>query len=376
MFRTEENVEKVREALRKMGEGRKFLQPDSLLKRINRSTKLDSIAIGEALKAIKEKGEIESDDWAYQSPFRPLRQVRLNLRPLPLETYEKDWIMVLDESGLSADEAQILKPMAVHLQDFDLTLKKEVLNGLCRLRSEQDQWTGKPKFNVSSAYFLGSSKLLDNLPVKNLTDFGIQMKKFGSAPNYIVVAGPKEPEAVILVENPHSFEMAVNSKGNAEKCAWISTFGYRLSNLSKATKEKSEDIGELINFEKLIPVVREGNPPNLSELFVHKNIQFWGDLDLAGLDIFVRLKKKIPNIQLSSLYHPMITLLKQGKGHPYVKIVDKEGQQRRHSNDDKVEMLLDICETRGIDQECIGENDIAKLAGIIFSSIKKLNDIG
>ena len=51
--------------------------------------------------------------------------------------------------------------------------------------------------------------------------------------DYILTAGPPNPDSVLLIENPHSFEEAVAS-GCAEKVALIATFGYGLSRSGEA----------------------------------------------------------------------------------------------------------------------------------------------
>lgn len=83
----------------------------------------------------------------------------------------------------------------------------------------------------------------------------------------------------------------------------------------------------------LIPLIRKGNPPDLTVLLQDKELMFWGDLDMAGLKIYSDLKLSFPQIRLSGLYYPMVDLLHQGMAHPYVKATGKEGQKPFNSNE-------------------------------------------
>jgi len=87
-------------------------------------------------------------------------------------------------------------------------------------------------------------------------------------------------------------------------------------------------------------------PPSLETIFGLKQMFWWGDLDLAGIDIYQRLKSKFPTLQLSAAYRPMITLLKTGNGHPYAKCTGKEDQVKRYTNakwGDDIKSLVVLC---------------------------------
>lgn len=57
---------------------------------------------------------------------------------------------------------------------------------------------------------------------------------------------------------------------------------------------------------------------------------FLGDLDLAGLDIFIKLRGYVPHLALSALYGPMlVAAADSATSHPYSALVDKVGRSRR-----------------------------------------------
>ena len=74
--------------------------------------------------------------------------------------------------------------------------------------------------------------------------------------------------------------------------------------------------------------MREGStPPTARELLAHPNITFWGDLDIAGMQIYERIGRHVPAITLSALYGPMVEALTVNDlRHSYVAAVGKSGQ--------------------------------------------------
>ena len=167
---------------------------------------------------------------------------------------------------------------------------------------------GRHRFLVSAQYLMGSSKLLDELPSSALRAFGISVDTFPSHPLYVVVAGCSSPETVILVENPAAFEMAVSTKA-MNQCAFVATFGF---GLSKSQEDYGNQLACMVedHFAKAITLTREGSRcPSARELLNHPRITFWGDMDVAGVQIFLRLRKFIPALRLSALYQPMVTSL-------------------------------------------------------------------
>jgi hypothetical protein len=68
-------------------------------------------------------------------------------------------------------------------------------------------------------------------------------------------------------------------------------------------------------------------PPTLADAVAVGTCSFWGDLDLAGLDIFIKLRGLVPHLALSALYGPMLAAAADNAtNHPYCALVDKAGQ--------------------------------------------------
>lgn len=227
------------------------------------------------------------------------------------------------------------------------------------MRKGQSEEKGTPRFVLSAKYLLGSSKLLASLPAPALRSFGIDIDTIPDAIPQVIVAGPERPEAVLLIENPHSFEEAI-AAGCAEKFALVITFGYGLSRSGEAYGNSLVNLVDQAN--RLVPLIRVGNPPSPRTLLEHLRIFFWGDLDREGLRIYASLRKRIPALRASALYIPMIEAIKRGKSHPYTKATAKENQGTVTKLPDDVIRLVPLCADRGVDQEIVSRDDISALA--------------
>ncbi|MDO8608058.1 MAG: DDE-type integrase/transposase/recombinase [Phaeospirillum sp.] len=134
----------------------------------------------------------------------------------------------------------------------------------------------------------------------------------------------------------------------------VSAYGFGASAL---------DVGERLidglESPTTISAVRAGNPPPLTALLNHPNLFLWGDLDIAGFQIFMRARARLPALRLSAIYFPMLAHLKAGGGHPYVSLTGKAGQDRGFTSSDPIiAPLLDRCRSRAIDQEWVRAEDI------------------
>jgi hypothetical protein len=111
--------------------------------------------------------------------------------------------------------------------------------------------------------------------------------------------------------------------------------------------------------------VREGGScPPTKQLLTAKNLYFWGDLDMAGMQIFERIAAKVPHLQLSALYGPMIEAIQDPeRRHPYAAATGKSGQKLSRSNRQDVQKILFYCEHHAVDQEIVLPGDIELLAG-------------
>lgn len=276
------------------------------------------------------------------------------------------WASALALSGMNDGDVSALEPLAASMQGFSDIQMLALIDGLKRLRHEQQALFWQPLFNVSAKYLLGSSKILSIFNNRALKSFGIEIDRFPDRPPYIVVGGNgQNPQAVILVENPISFETAIQSKAGL-RCAFVCTFGFGLSNVGS---EFGYQLAGAIETGNAIVLNRTGSQfDSLDNLMQHSHVHFWGDLDPAGIQIYLRLKQRLPQLELSALYRPMIDMLDIPTcSHPYVPATGKAGQVDMKVNcpdsEEVANGLLKRCITHGVDQECVSPDDILMLAG-------------
>jgi hypothetical protein len=282
----------------------------------------------------------------------------------------------MTNKGIVAHDLDALAPLSAKLASFSDSEMAHILDGLLHLRDNLSEESGRHRFLVSAKYLLASSKLLDVLPAPALRAFGISVELFPNHPLYVVVAGCSNPEAVVLVENPAAFELAVTTHA-IRTCAFIATFGFGLS-------KSQEDYGNQLafmaeeRFANAITLTRQGSScPTAKNLLNHSTITFWGDLDIAGIHIYLRLKKAIPNLRLSAIYEPMLASLgATGRSHPYVSAVGKSGQMTMTTHpehtDTSAQTLLSRCLLRGVDQEQVTASLIETYAP--FELVFKFHD--
>ncbi len=358
-----EYLDSVISKLRKNSRKGKFLQGAALIDRLERETGFDAAIIRSCLKEMRKKKWIDAGSWS--ATGNPSGRVTLNLPPLPMPPWVEQWKSTLSNCGKISDvDREALFDCSTNLSDIPISKFEKILDGLIRLREDQSKLQGHPAFIVSAQYLLGSSKMLSKFNTRSLKKFGINISQFSTHPPYVVTAGSFEPSTVILIENPTSFELAATSAASKD-CAFISTFGF---GLNKASEDFGNQLACMVenNFVDTITLVREGSrTPNATELLSHPNITFWGDLDIAGMQIYSRLAAKIPNIKLSALYRPMINAIKSpDNSHPYSSLVGKEGQIdiKFRSNRQDTSLLLELCRHNAVDQEIVTVPEIVEFA--------------
>lgn len=269
------------------------------------------------------------------------------------------WREALFAAGLDGSGAKTLGPCHDRFDGFSDADLRDLARGLVALKSSQGDEREMPRFVVSAKYLLGSSKLLGALPAPTLRAFGIDIDSFPDAIPQVIVAGPENPRAVLLIENPHSFEEAI-AAGCADRIALVVTYGYGLSRSGEAYGNSLLEAVAQTN--RLVPLTRKGNPPSPKALFRHSKILFWGDLDREGLRIYASLRKRLPALRASALYLPMFEAMNKGFSHPYAKAVAKNRQGTTEHVPDDVLFLVACCSDRAIDQEMVGREEIASLA--------------
>ncbi len=355
--------ELVKSAFWKLLGSKSSLQGEGLIGRISKLTGLDPMVVQGSLSTLGKSGFLSG---VYDGiPVGKVSPLAARPEVVPAPSY-LNWKASLSGSGLSDAEQAALLPLHDVLDDFSYNDHILLVNGLLRLRREQEHVSGQPSFLVSAGYLLGSSKILDALPANALRQFGIEKSKFTGAPPVLLIAGPPEPINVVLVENPHAFWNAVNTSA-IEKTAFVVTFGY---GLSRHGDEYGNQLASILESGVSVKgAVCVGAPPQLHELLRHENILFWGDLDLEGLRIYLRLKKILPKLNLSALYEPMLGAVKESAtSHPYVKATAKHGQAKSEikSQDPALSVLAAACMERSVDQEIVSLGTIVEMSSLRF----------
>jgi len=355
--------EKVIEALWLLMGEQNFLQGKRLVWRVAEKAGIDPLEAKITLGKLSRQGIVEG----ISGHGEPFGRVSLTIEPPkreePLSLVR--WKKALCATGMDDSEAATLAPCHDKLDGFSDADMRDLGRGLKDLKSAQREEKNTPRFVVSAKYLLGSSKILGSLPTPSLKSFGIDIDTFPDAMPHVVVAGPENPEAVLLIENPHSFEEAI-AAGCADKIALVVTYGYGLSRSGDAYGNSLTEAA--VQAERLVPLIRKGNPPSPKTLFGHSKTLFWGDLDREGLRIYASLRKGLPALRASALYMPMLEAMERGISHPYAKATAKEKQGTTESIPEDAIPLASICLDRGLDQEVVSREEIAKLA---FMSIEE-----
>lgn len=357
-----ERLDVIVSALRRQTRKSTVLQGGGLIDRLARETGLDAATIRRCLTDMRTRGWVEASSWS--GTGNPVGRVKINLPSLPPPSWAEQWrhtLMACDQLS-DADRMALFECGAI-LSDMSASELPQILDGLIRLRENQSRHVGSPAFLVSARYLRGSSKMLGKLGARAIKAFGIDLSQFPDHPPYVVTAGAADPQAVVLVENPTAFELAATTSA-VNRCAFIATFGFGLNKVS-------EDFGNQLagmveeGFSQAVTLVREGSrTPSARELLSHPNITFWGDLDIAGMQIFERIAKRLPRLQLSALYGPMIdAITKDDDRHPYVAATGKPGQATFLSTREDSSAMLNYCCEWAVDQELVTATHIEELAG-------------
>lgn len=362
----QQTEEFVKSAILKLLGNGSALQKKNLIARLAKVSGLSPLSVQEALAGLAQKKWLSG---VYENGIPIGRVVPLVERPTaPHPPSLLAWEKAEQDSGLSVEDQLALSPVHAVTSDFSYDDRCHLIRGLLRLRNEQAQQAGRPTFVVSAFYLLGSAKLLDALPAKALRNFGIDTGKFTGAPPVVLIAGPLDPQNVVMVENPHSFWQAIATSAIKET-AFLVTFGY---GLSRHGDEYGRQLLELVENDcKLTGAVCGGNPPPPEELLRNKTLCFWGDLDQEGLRIYLRLKRRLPQLELSALYRPMMDLIGvKDKSHPYVTATAKDGQRQTDSVEiveDGVAFLVAACRERAVDQEVITNEEIERFSRLALA---------
>lgn len=329
------------------------IRPTGLLNKLSADTGMHPQDVRRALARLQERGWLTG----VARNGDPLRAITvLAPRDVVAEPASlTSWRNALAQAGLKEGDHDCLASMHSVLSGMEEHTLRGIATGMAKMRDAFGNEQKESRFIVSARHLIGSSKLLSLFPTAILKKF------FGCEPAwveqipYVVTAGPAEPQCVILIENPWAFERAIEL-GMTKNHALIVTFGYGLTRQGDAFGRQLASQIETQG-QKLIQLRRHGNPPDLATLFHHTNLTFWGDLDPEGLRIYMRLKRRLPNLRLSSLYESMVAQLIREGGHPYHVATGKEGQVPLTTSElqtfAEVAELAYACANKGLDQEAL-----------------------
>lgn len=325
----------------------KRLRKNGLMEKLIKLTGIeDDLDVREALAVLSRKKLIEgvtNNGVIYQSVTVIARPTQAEISPR-----QARWLELIADSDIT-DRSRQLGALAEKVEDLCDEDMVALLNAIKKLLATIPDANEDPAL-TSARNLLGSSKILSAI-VKAI---GLPDELMMGAVTYVVVAGPSQPEAALFIENPASFEVFCASQ-MAQRMMGISTFGYGL---------RWNNIAEYWGDSRIKSLVRQGAPPPIGSI---NNIPcfYWGDLDKAGLDIYIKLKRKIRHLQLSALYSPMAAKLKSRESsHPYCVIADKAGKHKDMailSSHPAVRELLQLCDSRAVDQEIIEQDEVELL---------------
>lgn len=356
--------EKVIAALWSLMGRRDFLQGKGLVGRVAEKSGIAPLEAKMTLGKLARKGIVEGVSEHGEAFGRVSLTIEAPKHDEPLSLVR--WREALRATGMDESEVAMLAPCHDRLDGFSDADMRDLASGLKGLNLAQGEEKNIPRFVVSAKYLLGSSKMLGSLPAPALKAFGINIDAFPDAIPQIIVAGPDNPEAVLLIENPHSFEEAI-AAGCADRIALVVTYGYGLSRSGEAYGNSLSDAIE--QADRLVPLIRKGNPPSPRTLLGYPRILFWGDLDREGLRIYASLRKGLPALRASALYLPMMEAMERGISHPYAKATAKEKQGMTERVPEDAILLASVCSDRGIDQEAVSREEIARLASLSFEEV-------
>lgn len=327
----------VLDALWKISKNSSHIKPSRLIERLNKATGLSISDLKAALGELVREGIING----VSQRGEPIGNVHILTEPpeKPLSGTEELWKAALMQVGYAEKDVRGFIKCADYLDGLSTKDMMNLIDGIGKIKANLENLQHEDPYIVSARHLLGSAKAL-----KAVGDaFGLPLSTFQGRVAYAVVAGPPDPEAILFIENVAPFEeFCLTSASN--RIMAVATFGYSLAwnNLSQELRS-----------EKLVHLVRKGNPRHLKDVIDTKPAFFWGDLDQEGLNIYTQLKKVIPTLKLSALYLPMIESLENNQSHPYGKLAAKEKQRKIRSDDPLVAKLAALCERRAVDQELV-----------------------
>jgi len=346
-------TDRVHRALQLLAGERGWVNSARLVQRIADRTGLQHLEIRQALLALAHRGALNNIAPSGDPVGRVAVLQRIPDEQPQVPEHELTWRAAVLERRFDQALSDALGAIGPLAEGLTLADMNALLDGLLAMSADREKLAGRDPFEVSAKYLLGSSKVLPKIS-HLLGPLGIDVALLGSRPRYMLAAGPGSARCALLIENPECFQRVVGL-GLAEHMIVVATYGYGLS---------WSGVGREGALDRICLARVAGNPPaTLKDVIASEQCYFWGDLDQAGLAIYLTLRSRIPHLQLSALYKPMIAALNQrGKSHPYAPLADKHGQMPLLTSDELIAPLAASCLERAVDQEIVDDAEIVALA--------------
>lgn len=349
----DDGMVRTRRELQRLAGDRGWLNGSRLVQRLADGLAISHLDVRHNLLALAQAGVVDNIGPTGDGLGRVSILQRLPEPMTNVPEHERQWRDLVSSRNLDPVLGTALRDAGGALVGLSLSDMEHLLQGFLRLVADRDNFAGRDPYEVSAKYLLGSSKILAKLG-KALSVSGISGSSFGSRPRHMLGAGPARSSFTLLVENPECFERLIGL-GVADRITVIATYGYGISWSGVGAEGRLDRIK--------IARVAGTPPPTLAGAVAAGACSFWGDLDLAGLDIFIKLRALVPHLVLSALYGPMlIAVADSATSHPYCTLVEKFGQIEAFSSDRAVSRLAAACRLRAVDQEYVSDSDILSLA--------------
>ncbi len=344
---------RIQRELQRLAGDRGWLNGSRLVQRLADGLAISHLEVRHSLLALAQAGVVDNIGPTGDGLGRVCILQRLPEPMTHMSEHERQWRDLVSSRNLDPALTTALGDAGVALAGLSRSDMEHLLEGFFRLIADRDRFAGRDPYEVSAKYLLGSSKILARFG-KALSAAGISDSSFGTRPRHMLGAGPARSKFTLLVENPECFERLIGL-GLADRITVIATYGYGITWSGVGVEGRLERIK--------IASVAGTPPPTLAEAVAAGICSFWGDLDLAGLDIFLKLRGLVPHLALSALYGPMLAAAaNSATSHPYCALVEKLGQIEIISNDGAVARLAAACRLRAVDQEYVSDSDILSLA--------------
>jgi hypothetical protein len=344
---------RVRRALQGLCGDRGWVNGSRLVQRLADTLAISHLEVRQSLLALAQAGIVGNIGPSGDGLGRVSILQHLPEPATPVPENMRQWRDLVMSRNLAPPLGTALCDAGTALDGLSRTDMEHLLDGFLRLVADRDTFAGRDPYEISAKYLLGSSKILAKLG-RALSAAGISDSSFGTRPRHMLGAGPARSKFTLLVENPECFERLIGL-GLADRITVIATYGYGITWSGVGGEGRLDRIK--------IAGVAGTPPPTLAVAVAAGTCSFWGDLDLAGLDIFVKLRGLVPHLALSALYGPMlVAAADSATSHPYCTLVDKLGQIEITSNDADVTRLAAACRVRAVDQEYVSDPDILALA--------------